>query len=765
MPRADTTPTRRKKRDTQTRTSQGLARTAASVRAAAMANINAGGSISAPIVKREPVPTPMPAAPTKKTAVSSPPRNWRHPDELAYIRNPGKTWNDMAIVRFIAANAFSVPPRGTHSMEPWVQVRCANGTDIVLPRGYRLPLLWVAKYQWKSVQLVLTAEQRQTEWDGAKFEILHIARLCAGLLARAKAQWDENGVMERGWRCAQFDRALHRYWHDWLIMRDEFVRDFFREFGEEEYQIDVLKFTWSRWVLKGHKGFTLTAGESADGITAEQFMHGLVINEATNTFEWRAFDTPEETSEIPTDATATPQTQENKNLAVAPPVATTAVKTPIPSDGVPRNAYRTSARQSSKKAKTSFARSRAKGETGVDDFAANSATQDARPASTQPQTHSPVDESIPLPGELPGESTPIESRGVSSDADRNMEVDEDVPPRKTEGVVRTAMGSLRPGSSGLRGRSMDAGPSRHPGEQPNVALPEHNDDHEMQDVLQQSEKNTTDGRAGSPGIALDMEKAKAVSTSGQSSRVLERQEWYEGTSDEDSGDDEMRDEPQRQETGQDDAEDIVTDDLGLDGDLELLYPDQDSAVPHAAEDQTPSPSLSSASRSRSGSGSPIPPLSSARFPAAAATASTQLAIYPHGGQELGALDPGLATRFLQSWEILGDDLRALRAEVAQLRAAHVAPHAELEARVRLLEERASPAAAHPPGRSGQGGHGRWVHPLQHLISRGNAEMEDDPVSPQPHDMNIMTTYGSVDGGEPLPPRSRKFNHTPRFSGS
>jgi hypothetical protein len=93
------------------------------------------------------------------------------------------------------------------------------------------------------VQLVLTATPaiRQREWDAAKFEILHIARLCAGLLAAAKAQMDEGGVIDRGWRCPLFDRALHRYWHEWLIMRDEFVRDFFREFGEEEFQRDVLK--------------------------------------------------------------------------------------------------------------------------------------------------------------------------------------------------------------------------------------------------------------------------------------------------------------------------------------------------------------------------------------------------------------------------------------------------------------------------------------------------------------------------------------------
>ncbi|KAJ7142708.1 hypothetical protein C8R44DRAFT_760992 [Mycena epipterygia] len=236
MPRADTTAVRRTKRDAQQRLSHGGGvRTAASVRAAAMAAA-ANTSISAPIVKREPTPPPMPAAPIS-------PRSWRHPAELPYIRSPGKLWDDMAIVRFLAAHAFSVPPRSTNSAEPWVSIRyAADGSEVALPRAYRLPLMWVANYEWTSVKLVLTAHAAilQREWDSTKFEILHIARLCAGLLDAAKAQMDE-GVMEKGWRWPAFDRALRRYWYGWLIMRDEFVRDFWREFGEDEFAGDVLK--------------------------------------------------------------------------------------------------------------------------------------------------------------------------------------------------------------------------------------------------------------------------------------------------------------------------------------------------------------------------------------------------------------------------------------------------------------------------------------------------------------------------------------------
>ncbi|KAJ7247388.1 hypothetical protein B0H12DRAFT_742594 [Mycena haematopus] len=301
MPRVTATP-RRAKRDAQRPPTHKLARTAASVRAAAMANTSSGGSISAgPIVtvKSEPVPVSIPPAPSasaplKKPVSSSLRRAWAHPDELPYIRSAGKTpWSDIAIVRFLVANAFSVPARCTNTSDPWVTVRCADGSDVVLPRGYRLPLLWVAKYLWTSVKLVLTAEEsiRQREWDGAKFEILHIARLCAALLSGARTQMDEGGVIERGWRCAAFDRALHRYWHDWLIMRDEFVRDFFREFGEDEYKRDAIKFTWSRWVLKRHKGFALTKEESMNGISAAEFMRGFSVDDEHGTFEWRESET------------------------------------------------------------------------------------------------------------------------------------------------------------------------------------------------------------------------------------------------------------------------------------------------------------------------------------------------------------------------------------------------------------------------------------------------------------------------------------------
>ncbi|KAJ7703531.1 hypothetical protein B0H17DRAFT_1194065 [Mycena rosella] len=272
MPRVDITLTPRTKREARPRLSRESRSTSAT------------SSVATP-VKVEPVPIPN----TNPSAPPLSPLSWRHPDELSYIRG-GPEWDDATIVHFIVAHTVGVPPRSPSTMEPWVHVQCADGSVVALPRTYRLPFLWVRKFQRTSLALVLGAHSaiRQREWDAAKFEILHIARLCATLLDSARAA----AKLERSWRCASFDRALQRYWYDWLIMRDEFVRDFWREFGEEEYKGDVLKLSWANWVLRGHKGFTLTKAEVADGISVAEFMKGFVVDDETRTFQWIEDSTP-----------------------------------------------------------------------------------------------------------------------------------------------------------------------------------------------------------------------------------------------------------------------------------------------------------------------------------------------------------------------------------------------------------------------------------------------------------------------------------------
>ncbi|KAJ6562117.1 hypothetical protein B0H19DRAFT_93112 [Mycena capillaripes] len=469
-----------------------------------------------------------------------------------------------------------------------------------------------------------------------------------------------------------------------------------------------------------------------------------------------------------------PQTIPQNQPDISVPPVTIAAKPPAPSHVVsflvrPR-AFRASSHRSSPDVQSPFSTGTnpAHNTTPVDDSPVTPAMQEAPPVpATQSRVESPsyvpmaVDtvavqshsqtstsnspenetrpslppQRIPLPGErrraqASGKSTLVErSRAVSTDSGAKIEVDVEMQantpktPEEQEirvvGVAPTAMGSLRPGSGVLRGHSED--------------------------------ENRNDGQSASPP----------------------QQAQEEEESEEESEDDEMQDAPQKPETENihlaNRVEDIATDDLELDGDLELLYPDHAvSPVDNWGSASQAGRETSSGSNSASPSISPVlPPLSSARFPAAAdgMTTSTELTVYPHAyaGQELEATDPGIVTRFLQSCGMLGDEMRALRAEVAQLRTERAAPEIQLEERVRRLEEREAPVAR-PSEPSGLGGR-RWSHPLQHLISTEDLEMDVDVVvSPQADGTNIMTKYGSVDGGEPLPPRSRKFNSTPRFTG-
>lgn len=119
--------------------------------------------------------------------------------------------------------------------------------------------MFVAKFQWASLKLVLTSGQREKEWSDYKFDILHLSRLCERFFSEAQKAC-QHGVIEippikskaaeiqadpetmtRRWRCPTFDRALARYNKNWLISREEFLRDFYIEFEDEEYAKDVLK--------------------------------------------------------------------------------------------------------------------------------------------------------------------------------------------------------------------------------------------------------------------------------------------------------------------------------------------------------------------------------------------------------------------------------------------------------------------------------------------------------------------------------------------
>ncbi|KXN89074.1 hypothetical protein AN958_06343 [Leucoagaricus sp. SymC.cos] len=242
---------------------------------------------------------------------------WRHPDELDYFRP--HDWSEDKIISQLRAMVFMVPPP-VNGKQSFIEITFFDDGDfdkprpIKVPRGYRVPLMFVAKFQWASLKLVLTSAQREKEWSDYKFDILHLSRLCerffseaqtackAGIVEippmkmRAAEFQVTDGAMSRKWRCPTFDRALARYNKNWLISREEFLRDFYIEFEDEEYAKDVLKTAtylvdgtlinaiigfvsdWSRWALKGHKGFKLAQDELKTGIDARMITRGLKKN-------------------------------------------------------------------------------------------------------------------------------------------------------------------------------------------------------------------------------------------------------------------------------------------------------------------------------------------------------------------------------------------------------------------------------------------------------------------------------------------------------
>lgn len=200
----------------------------------------------------QPAPMPRPANPesadekTKTPARSRPPvvlpnpaEPWKHPDELEYIRP--YAWTNVYLISYLLDNVFDVPPRHPPgSIDPWCVVVCGDGTPIMIPKGYRLPLMFAMKFQWESLRLVLSSPQREEEWENYQYDILHVGRLCTMFLQKAREAM-ANDTMDKSWRSPMFDRALTRYYRRWLVNREEFVMAFWKEFEEAEYEQDVLK--------------------------------------------------------------------------------------------------------------------------------------------------------------------------------------------------------------------------------------------------------------------------------------------------------------------------------------------------------------------------------------------------------------------------------------------------------------------------------------------------------------------------------------------
>jgi len=242
----------------------------------------------------------------KNMITQSNPHPWMHPQELRYIGD--KDFPQNLLIQYLCSKAFSIPPREANSTIPLFHVTTHQGTKVVLPRGYRVPLMFVAKFQWDSLKLVLTSPDPQKEWEEYKFDIIHLCRLCERLFmqaAEAQRQAGATGAkgIDRLWRSATFDRVLTRFYHRWFVSREWSIRKFWEEFDDDEYDCDILKHgatwlpyckysqliwdfvDWARWAIKGHKGFILTKDQIHKGITAQQFMQGLSKN-SQGTWIW-----------------------------------------------------------------------------------------------------------------------------------------------------------------------------------------------------------------------------------------------------------------------------------------------------------------------------------------------------------------------------------------------------------------------------------------------------------------------------------------------
>ncbi|KAJ7495335.1 hypothetical protein FB451DRAFT_1478034 [Mycena latifolia] len=701
MPRVDTTPVRRTKREAQQRLSRGgrSASTTASMSAS---------------VKFEPLPSP-------KAALAASPRSWRHPDELPYIRG-GPDWSDAAIVRFIVEHAVGIPARSTLKMaaEPWVHVQCAADASVVLlPREYRLPLLWVLKFQRTSLELVLSADAtiRAREWDAAKFEILHIARLCGTLIDGARTAGKE-GKMTRDWRCGAFDRALLRYWNDWLIMRDEFVRDFWREFGEEDYAEDVLKLGWAQWVLKGHKGFTLTKQEATIGISAAEFMEGFVVDESTGMFKWI-----EGSPEFP------PHTEQTE-LAVAETL-------PVAAQNIPQPPNVTSApNKLAGSASPSLTTPQSPGilqqPTVIEDLMSVDPTSaplsDVRAPSFPPPISSPVE----LPTILPAQDQP-------APGDDSMAVDP-APPALAPSPFLLSAVPTKMGCALFRGHPTDI----------------------FKAILAE--------RAGT----LEVEKEPEQEQKPQQAEGAENKAEQLEVEEEEESESEEEDNTVGGEVPANVEADELDDDLELDDreGLQLMYPSSPVYVrppgSHADADPPRSSNIAPAGSARSlspddipsRSASPLPPLSSAHFPRAPSPppfaterASYQMTRSPRRALlSVADIDPGMFARATHVWS---DEMRALRTEMGLLRAALPAVQ-QLAQRVTALEDAAPRAASSVLTLQTNAA---WAHPLQHLIVSESMPMDVD-VSPPA----VRPGLKYAGQGEPLPPRSRKFSAAGRFAG-
>ncbi|KAJ7144315.1 hypothetical protein C8R44DRAFT_973884 [Mycena epipterygia] len=779
MPRTNTTPTRRTKREATRRLARISSSSAGSTESAAQVKLEPSVS-SMPPAAAASLTIRIPASPTIRLPAS--PSTWRHPAELAYIRTGGETWHDMTIIRFLRANALSIPPRSASITELFTQIRVGTGPDeIRLPRAYRIPLLWVAKFQWSSLALVLGEHGaiRQREWDAAKFEILHISRLCARFVDSAQAA-ETSGAMDKGWRCAQFDRPLRRYWNRWLIMRDEFVRDFHREFGEKEYEGDVLKLGWSHWVLRGHKGFALTKDEVNNGICAEEFMRGFVVDEQRGTFKWVEDSAPSQ-SPAATE-TLRPPSEVQKQSTISSALQDTSVHID--------NAQDTSAPVEGSVAALSAALRRATGMSVDNPVSADGVRSSSGSLQVQPQIQVQK-ERIPLPGErrrsrehatpntFGGNEMPAQEHGKMGPIVQNKTGCAPFREHPTD-VFKALTAEKRAGSAAAEPQNV-ANDSQIGSIANDSQVQSFADNSQVQSLANNWQVQSPANSSQLPslgGYEGSVEEKEAQTHMGERESAMTEESGKERNEDPNQMEDieQARHIAPRVTMEVDEVED---DD---DNDLQLLYPATSPLKPNRSPIESASPYKDPTkspfrAHSCSRSSSPLPPLSAACFlptassgravfvsdsPTARLPPTPSALLAPAIGTSASSYhlapirspvrrptalpDADVATGLLARWS---EEMHLLRAEVDALRA-------EIRAAPRIGSVPTFPKPQTYAFQS-NAGHG---HPLQHLIAGDvidvDSQMDVDSSLDERKRTMTMVRYMPA-GGEPLPPRSRKFS--------
>ena len=95
--------------------------------------------------------------------------------DWSYTVRCTKEWTHDELLSHLCSKAFTIPPRDYNPSAPFVYVRTEDGVVTTLPHGYRIPLMFVAKYQWETIYRILSLQNRQ-HWEAGRDEIFHLRR-------------------------------------------------------------------------------------------------------------------------------------------------------------------------------------------------------------------------------------------------------------------------------------------------------------------------------------------------------------------------------------------------------------------------------------------------------------------------------------------------------------------------------------------------------------------------------------------------------------